>query len=593
MGGEMGAEERQMELENRIRNLVWTVSGDYTLEVRPDVERFLRAKNAAIYDSVKQAAFAKYLDREQLSLYLVKKVFMQAQEGPLLTVASLCIEEAVSSRLLEEREGVRSIRKRAYGELLDRDFAALSASPLGRLEAAYLRQGLWEQKGQTRQIEGWLSVLRSLEGTRDTKEVIRVIDRLYNETVEPDFPQKKGDLEKVLAVTLEELTEYSWKEFLSEEMYEDNLEVYLERISESMTTLDIREESGGAREDTPEEGPRKILVVDEAALEKMYTYVELNYGRSYLSEQEQKKLNRKLCRGLHGACSLYFTDGILEHPVKKNYQLEYARKLRDKNRLEYYDNHRAVKQNIRILTDMMRRAFALHDQVDRVRSDSGQIAPAQMWKVGRSRDPKLFVREHKENALDFVVDLLIDASGSQRKRQGKVAIQAYTISEALSNLGIPHRVMSFCTFWDYTILQRFRDYGDDRGANMRIFDYMTSANNRDGLAVRAVGAQLLEREEERKILIVLSDGKPYDVVVNRPGNRNPEPYRGESAVRDTASEVRSLRRQGVSVLGIFVGEEQELSAERRIFGKDFAYIRDISGFARTVGRYLIKQIEEP
>lgn len=45
-----------------------------------------------------------------------------------------------------------------------------------------------------------------------------------------------------MAVTLEELMEYSLKDFLSDEMYEDNLEVYMEKISESMATLDIREE---------------------------------------------------------------------------------------------------------------------------------------------------------------------------------------------------------------------------------------------------------------------------------------------------------------------------------------------------------------
>ena len=43
-------EEYRLEVENRIRNLVWTVSGDYTMEVRPDVEGFQRARNTAIYD---------------------------------------------------------------------------------------------------------------------------------------------------------------------------------------------------------------------------------------------------------------------------------------------------------------------------------------------------------------------------------------------------------------------------------------------------------------------------------------------------------------------------------------------------------------
>ena len=119
----------------------------------------------------------------------------------------------------------------------------------------------------------------------------------------------------------------------------------------------------------------------------------------------------------------------------------------------------------------------------------------------------------------------------------------------------------------------------------------TSSNNRDGLAIKTAGYGLLQRSEEKKILIVLSDGKPYDVIVNRPHAKNPEPYMGKYAINDTATEVRHLRNLGVSVLGVFAGEEKDLSTEKKIFGKDFAYIRDISNFSRIVGRYLIKQLD--
>ena len=120
---------------------------------------------------------------------------------------------------------------------------------------------------------------------------------------------------------------------------------------------------------------------------------------------------------------------------------------------------------------------------------------------------------------------------------------------------------------------------------------MTSSNNRDGLAIKAAGFELLKREEEKKILIVLSDGRPYDVVINRPNAKNPKIYEGVYAVSDTAEQVRRLRSEGVSVLGVFAGEEKDLAAEKKIFGKDFAYIRDISNFSRIVGRYLTKQLE--
>ena len=33
-------------------------------------------------------------------------------------------------------------------------------------------------------------------------------------------------------------------------------------------------------------------------------------------------------------------------------------------------------------------------------------------------------------------------------------------------------------------------------------------------------------EEEKKILIILSDGRPYDVIINRPNAKNPAPYQG-------------------------------------------------------------------
>ncbi len=108
-----------------------------------------------------------------------------------------------------------------------------------------------------------------------------------------------------------------------------------------------------------------------------------------------------------------------------------------------------------------------------------------------------------------------------------MALQAYIISEALSNVDLPHRVMSFCTFWDYTILHRFREYDDPQSANENIFNYVTSSNNRDGLAIKTAGYGLLQRSEEKKILIVLSDGRPYDVIVNRPHAKNPEPYHGK------------------------------------------------------------------
>ena len=585
-------DDRRFELENRIRNLLWTVSGDYGLSVKPDVSLFLRSRDIALYDGIKQGAFARYYDRDCMGMYLVKKVFLQAKENELTLIAQLCIEEAVGEKICRERPGVRSMQRLAFEDILDQEFEEMPAPGdlLARLKIAVLRRRLEGDSFRIeRRLQPYMDLVSRAGKAQDTMELIRIVDELYNGLTDPLFEKLHGNLERVLSVTLKELTEYSWEDFLTEELYEDALESYVEQLTGQITGLEDTSVTDAMEE--KRQAKHKITLVSPEALEKAHTYVELNYGKTYLTEQEEKRMNHLMCKGIHGDCSLYFTEGILKNPVNRNYQYEYAARLRNKNIWLYHDKHRIVKRNIAALTDMLRKSLVLRSEEQTVLSDRGTILPSRLWRIGRSSEATVFQRELKADAADFVVDVLIDASGSQMSRQGEVALQAYIISEALSNVEIPHRVMSFCTFWDYTILHRFREYDDPRTANDNIFNYVTSSNNRDGLALKTAGYGLLQREEEKKILIVLSDGRPYDVIVNRPNARNPRPYQGAVAISDTATEVRLLRNLDVSVLGVFAGEEKDLSTEKKIFGKDFAYIRDIRNFSKIVGRYLTRQLE--
>lgn len=585
-------DDRRFELENRIRNLLWTVSGDYGLSVKLDVSLFLRSRDIALYDGIKQGAFARYYDRDCMGMYLVKKVFLQAKENELTLIAQLCIEEAVGEKICRERPGVRSMQRQAFEDILDQEFEEMPAPGdlLARLKIAVLRRRLEGDSFRIeRRLQPYMDLVSRAGKAQDTMELIRIVDELYNGLADPLFEKLHGNLERVLSVTLKELTEYSWEDFLTEELYEDALESYVEQLTGQITGLEDTSVTDAMEE--KRQAKHKITLVSPEALEKAHTYVELNYGKTYLTEQEEKRMNHLMCKGIHGDCSLYFTEGILKNPVKRNYQYEYAARLRNKNIWLYHDKHRIVKRNIAALTDMLRKSLVLRSEEQTVLSDRGTILPSRLWRIGRSSEATVFQRELKADAADFVVDVLIDASGSQMSRQGEVALQAYIISEALSNVEIPHRVMSFCTFWDYTILHRFREYDDPRTANDNIFNYVTSSNNRDGLALKTAGCGLLQREEEKKILIVLSDGRPYDVIVNRPNARNPRPYQGAVAISDTATEVRRLRNLDVSVLGVFAGEEKDLSTEKKIFGKDFAYIRDIRNFSKIVGRYLTRQLE--
>ena len=607
---ELRIQDYQLELENRIRNLLWTISGDYTQQMKPDVSLFLRSKDIALYDGIKQGALAKFFDKDFLGMYLVKKIFMGADETALTFVSQLCIEEAIGDRICQERPGIWEMQRRACEDILDQEYERMpsAADKLGYLRVNMLRRRIDRGKqgaavskkaaedsaslsasDRSKVIYHYINMIAGAADVKDTMSLIRMIDTVYNEVADPDFSQKTT-LEQVLAVTVEDLTEFDWRDYLSEEMYEDALESYMEQLTSNAAGM----ENANVTQEMEEERQtkHKIKVVPPEALEKAHTYVELNFGKTYLNEMEEKRMNQLMCRDIHGDCSLYFTEGILKNPVRRNYQYEYAKRLKNKNIWLYHDKHRIVKRNIALLTEMLKKSLVIKSESQEILSDRGTIVPSRLWRLGRSGDAKVFKRELKGDSSDFVVDVLIDASGSQMSRQGEVALQAYIISESLSNAGLPHRVMSYCTFWDYTILHRFREYDDPRSANENIFNYVTSSNNRDGLAIRAAGYGLLMREEEKKILIILSDGRPYDVVVNRPNARNPQPYHGKYAITDTAAQIRKLRSQGVSVLGVFAGEEKDLATEKKIFGKDFAYIRNITGFSKIVGRYLTKQLED-
>lgn len=66
-------EEHRLEISNRIRNLFWTVSGDYDTEFEPDTEKYVYSKQTVLYEAVKQGAFARYFDQKKLGMYLMKK----------------------------------------------------------------------------------------------------------------------------------------------------------------------------------------------------------------------------------------------------------------------------------------------------------------------------------------------------------------------------------------------------------------------------------------------------------------------------------------------------------------------------------------
>ena len=64
-------------------------------------------------------------------------------------------------------------------------------------------------------------------------------------------------------------------------------------------------------------------------------------------------------------------------------------------------------------------------------------------------------------------------------------------------------------------------------------------------------------------------------------------YEEHAAIKDTAAEVRALRKNGIHVSAVFMGNDA-----KQIYGKEFTRIRQIDQLSKAAGRLIQKEIRE-
>lgn len=567
-------------MENRLQNLLWTVSEDYNCDVKINPADLQKSAEIAFYNMVLQGAFQKYFDADFFETYIKKKIQYGAEPSVLTLISKLCIDSAVSLKICAERKGIENIRRKAFRETLKKDAFRFSHTDWDYLEYCYLEFQLY-QKTINPKLHPLLLKIAALSHASSVKDVCKCIDEVYHTSYE------KGFAEYFKGISRDTSGLKSAAEESDETEEQDNL------ISDE-DTVNIFSGHVDAQDNGKQDKSNvRLLALDKQSSEHLEKYIELNYGKSILPPNEKSRLQKQMCTGIHEDCKLHITKGVLHNQAVSNAKTNYVKRIKEENLHVYKKNFLLTRQNILSLSNLLKRALLTRTERELCTSEYGTICPEKLWNLGRTDNSMLFKRELLQDNSDFAVEVLIDASGSQQGRQSLVALQGFIISRALSLAQIPHRVTGFCTFGSYTILNEYRDYLDNSDADENIFEFYGSANNRDGLAIRAVADSLDKQPQENKVLIVLSDGNPNDIIAaNSRQKTEKQPYCLDFAVKDTATEIRRLRNRKISVLGVFAGEEEDLQAEKKIFGKDFAYIHDISNFANIVGHYLKKQITD-
>ena len=326
-------------------------------------------------------------------------------------------------------------------------------------------------------------------------------------------------------------------------------------------------------------------------------YVESCFGRSLYSPRQLSLMEQRCCTGNHLGCHLWFTRGdpVPGKPMGAD-ALRLAHQAAEQakqNRKSYIQNKDLYQSALLRLTEHIRNCMLTQQQPDTVPARQGHVDSRRVWRMPVLLDDKVFLRSEEESTPGFTVDLLLDGSASRLHCQETIAAQGYILAKALANCNIPVRVSSFCSLRGYTVLRVLKDYSEKNG-EQKIFHYFAAGWNRDGLALRMAGELLRSAPGDRHLLVLLTDASPDDSHKVPPTGKIPlsRDYDGDLGIQDTAEEVRALRRLGIRVAAVFMGQTANLPNAQKIYDRDLAPIRKMDQLSAAAGKLIQQEIME-
>jgi len=569
--------------QRRAANQVWSAAGDYGFE--PLFMALGHGGKPDLYMNCVVGSLRRWYGNE-----LPRRLFSawagDRRQAMLDDLCWLALESAVYARELPERPVLEDLRKAHALDFFDQEQTLSRQEWMAKNQLAY-----------TLQSARWRAVL----GRR--APVMTPYEKFLSRALDPGGLEKEALERAVLdALARAGLFRGAAKPPLALRFHLSgrlaSLAVKL-RSSEIHHTDVISVSSGGGGAEAGGETPdlrRGLLRLNEDA-ETDRDYIESCFGPSLLPRRELERMELALCSGIHFGCRLWVAAGVPDAEKAKRRETRHLIQqsaLQCRRNQDAYARDSALYQNaIARLTGQIRDCLQTYSQNDWESARSGRLDVARAWRGAVLGDGRVFLRETPDLCPGFSVELLLDASSSRLHCQETVAAQGYILSESLARCGVPVRVSGFCSVRGYTVLRIFKDYAD-RDGSRKIFRYFASGWNRDGLALRAAGALPGRAPGERRLLLLLTDANPSDSRRIPAGGKFPlgHDYDGAPAVEDAAREVRALRRRGLRVAAVFMGEAGSVPAAKTIYGRELARIRTMDQLAAAAGALIQNEIRE-
>ena len=200
---------------------------------------------------------------------------------------------------------------------------------------------------------------------------------------------------------------------------------------------------------------------------------------------------------------------------------------------------------------------------DEIDLDAAVRARVELAARGEGSDRLWLAARPAQRSL--AVSILLDASRSTESACGDGSVidvekEALTaLAWGLEACGDETAIRSFSSLRRNRVyVNAIKEFDEPMGAAVtaRIAGLRPGFYTRLGAAIRHVSAELARRPRQRRLLLVISDGKPNDL----------DHYEGRHGLEDSRMAVREARRMGHAVHGVIVAHRGE-SWFSRIFGR--------------------------
>lgn len=328
----------------------------------------------------------------------------------------------------------------------------------------------------------------------------------------------------------------------------------LEKLSESIATSVLEEElSEELSKEISEFGPKryKDLVKEVEKLKEMRK-------RPSLSDSDIEELSARIAyKASQAKCA-----GNVQYYLNRETTVS----------VEQINDYNNIMSEMKPLSKALQRKV---NPILKERNYEGKISGLPMGKRLSSRliyrdDGKIFSKPLvPDGNPQIAIGVLIDESGSMYGQKISKARQtSILVEDFLRNVQIPHIIIGHTADQqscppkysvDLTSYVEFNSY--DESDKYRLAKVQAQANNRDGAALAYIYERLLQRPENRKLLLVITDGEP--------AARN---YSGHPAIIDSKVTVDEYNRKGIKTIALAI--DGTISNIKQIYGEDKLIVVD-------------------